>query len=482
LTLRGGLHVFSLRIHQIPFTRWVNVPYPSLKKWALPSTAIVLMFTSLSLPAFALAEKTNGATNGATQEDLPPFEELRTFTRAYDQVRKAYIDNISPTTLFEYAIKGMVNELDPHSTYLDKDAFAELQAMTSGEFVGVGIEVGMDEGAIRVITPLDDTPAQKAGIKAGDIIVRLDDQSMKGKNLNDATRILLGPKDSTLKITVQRKGMSEPLDILVTRDLVHVQSVKVNLLADNYLYLRIAQFQLNTGKDFTSRLSESLKQHPKTKGLILDLRNNPGGVFQAAIEVADAFMDNGLVVYTQGRLDSSNSNYSATPGDLSMGLPLVVLINSGSASASEIVAGALQDQKRAVIMGTRSFGKGSVQTVIPISEDRAIKLTTALYFTPNGHSIQARGIEPDVKFENPATGLELKTPTTEADLSGHIPSKDGSEINTKMRDRELPLNNDLSKDLQVLEAVNLLKGFHPSPKAASTSELPDINKPMPAQK
>ncbi|RYZ85902.1 MAG: S41 family peptidase, partial [Moraxellaceae bacterium] len=319
------------------------------RSFAVGATCVLL---SVSTTLVIAAEKQKTSQNNA----LLPLEELRTFTRVYDHVRNGYVEDVTDSKLLEYAIKGMIAELDPHSAYLDKEAYAELQATTSGEFGGVGLEVGVDDGVIKVITPLDGSPSQKAGIKAGDIIVRLDDQPMKGKTLTDTSRIMRGPKDTPLKITVARKGIDDPLDFVVMRDLIHVQSVSIKPLSDNYLYVRIAQFQINTGRDFTDRLREALRQNPKTKGLILDLRNNPGGVLQASVEVADAFLDSGLVAYTQGRMENSNVNYNGTAGDLTSGLPLVVLINGGSASASEIVAGALQDHRRAVIMGTRSFG------------------------------------------------------------------------------------------------------------------------------
>lgn len=426
----------------------------------------LLVFASFS--AAAPVEKKKAAPQ---IEGLLPLEELRTFTRAYDHVRTSYVEEVSDSKMLEYAIKGLIAELDPHSAYLDKEAYAELQATTSGEFGGVGLEVGMDEGAIKVITPLDGSPSQKAGIKPGDVIVRIDDQPMKGKTLTDATRLMRGPKDTPVKISLQRKGMDDPVELTILRDLIHVQSVTVKPVANDYLYVRIAQFQSNTGPDFIERLRESLKQHPKTKGLVLDLRNNPGGVLQASIEVADAFLESGTVVYTRGRMENSNMVYSATPGDITNGLPVVTLINSGSASASEIVAGALQDHKRSIIMGTRSFGKGSVQTVIPITEDRAIKLTTALYFTPNGRSIQAKGIDPDVRLEK-ASGLGQKAPIAEADLAGHIGSKDGQEIGSGNREREAAVNDDTLKDNQVLDAINLLKGLHilGQPPANATEE------------
>jgi carboxyl-terminal processing protease len=420
----------------------------------------------LLLSLLALTNAANAAAPAekkkvpAVNEGLLPLDELRTFTRAYDHVRTSYVEEVSDSKMLEYAIKGLIAELDPHSAYLDKEAYAELQATTSGEFGGVGLEVGMDEGAIKVITPLDGSPSQKAGIKPGDIVVRIDDQPMKGKTLTDATRLMRGPKDTPVKMSLQRKGVDDPIEIVVLRDLIHVQSVIVKPIADEYLYIRIAQFQSNTGRDFADRLRETLKQRPKTKGLVLDLRNNPGGVLQASVEVADAFLESGTVVYTQGRMENSSVSYAATPGDLTGGLPLVVLINSGSASASEIVAGALQDHKRAIIMGTRSFGKGSVQTVIPITEDRAIKLTTALYYTPNGRSIQAKGIDPDVRLEKISNGVSQKAPIAEADLAGHIGNKDGQEVGSGVREREAAINDDTLKDNQVLDAINLLKGLH----------------------
>ena len=427
-------------------------------------------FFLMSFCSFAASAATEKKKN-PQDEGLLPLEELRTFTRVYDHVRNGYVDEVSDSTLLEYAIKGMIAELDPHSAYLDKEAYAELQATTSGEFGGVGLEVGLDEGLIKVITPLDGSPSQKAGIKAGDVILRLDDQPMKGKSLNDASRIMRGPKDTRLKISIQRKGIDESIELLVVRDLIHVQSVIVKPVADDYLYIRIAQFQTNTGSDFNERVREALKLRPKAKGVVLDLRNNPGGVLQASVDVADAFLESGVVVYTQGRMENSSVSYSATAGDITSGLPLVVLINSGSASASEIVAGALQDQKRAVIMGTRSFGKGSVQTVIPITDDRAIKLTTALYYTPNGRSIQARGIEPDVRLEKINSTAERKAAISEADLAGHIPNKDGNDINSKERDREQVISDDILKDNQVLDAINLLKGSHILGQPSATTEV-----------
>ena len=273
---------------------------PSANKKSCALLLLSLLALTNVADAAAPAEKKKVP---AANEGLLPLDELRTFTRAYDHVRTSYVEEVSDSKMLEYAIKGLIAELDPHSAYLDKEAYAELQATTSGEFGGVGLEVGMDEGAIKVITPLDGSPSQKAGIKPGDIVVRIDDQPMKGKTLTDATRLMRGPKDTPVKMSLQRKGVDDPIEIVVLRDLIHVQSVIVKPIADDYLYIRIAQFQSNTGRDFTDRLRENLKQRPKTKGLVLDLRNNPGGVLQASVEVADAFLDSGTVVYTQGRME-----------------------------------------------------------------------------------------------------------------------------------------------------------------------------------
>lgn len=427
---------------------------------------------ALVLSAGAIADEAKPATQG-----LLPLEELRTFTRVYDHVRNGYVDEIEDSQLLEYAIKGMIAELDPHSAYLDKEAYADLQASTSGEFGGVGLEVSIDEGFVKVVTPIDDSPSAKAGVLAGDVVIRIDDKPVKGMDLNKAVNMMRGPKNSPIKLTVMRDGVDQPIDFNLVRDIIKVQSVRTRTLEQEYFYIRIAQFQLDTGKEVAKKLRDHLKKNPATKGVILDLRNNPGGVLQSSVEVADAFLDGGQVVYTQGRQDNSNISYYAEAGDLTNNLPMVVLINDGSASASEIVAGALQDHNRAVIMGTRSFGKGSVQSVIPISNDRAIKLTTALYYTPNGRSIQAQGIEPDVNVERvQIAGIQQGVTTTEADLARHLNGK-GKEINSKERaSRRISSAELLREDNQLHEALNLLKGLNIFiERSPLVSEAVDVN-------
>jgi carboxyl-terminal processing protease len=443
-----------------------------------PLLTLLALIGLLSVPALAQPDAPPAEANSDSDasKGLLPLEDLRTFTRVYDHIRSSYVEELTDTELLEYAIKGMMAELDPHSAYLDAKSFEDLQENTSGEFGGLGIEVGMENGFVKVISPIDDTPAQKAGVEAGDLIIRLDDKPVKGMTLGEAVTLMRGPKGSPLTITVVREGVDQPFDITIERDIIKVRSVRSKILDDDYLYLRIAQFQVNTGHDVAARLEKTLSEHPNIQGIVLDLRNNPGGVLQASVGVADAFMDAGLVVYTEGRLASSYNRYEATPGDLTNGLPVVVLINDGSASASEIVAGALQDQGRAVIMGTRSFGKGSVQTVVPITEQRAIKLTTARYYTPGGRSIQAQGIEPDVTVERAkVTAIKSRLRTTEADLAGHLDNTNGGqESNSKTRQKARdPEGSLLNRDNQLHEALNLLKGVNILRRASAVTTNTD---------
>lgn len=397
-----------------------------------------------------------------------PLDDLRTFTDAFDRIRAAYVNPIDDETLFNNAIKGMLSGLDPHSVYLEPEAFKDLQVSTSGEFGGLGIEVGMEDGYVKVVSPIDDTPAAKAGILAGDLIIKLDDKPVKGLSLMEAVDLMRGKPGEDIDLTIVRKNTGRPLQITVTRAVIKVQSVKSRNLEDDYGYIRVAQFQVNTGGSVVDALEKLHKENDDLKGIVLDLRNNPGGVLQSSVEVADAFLTDGLIVYTKGRIANSDFNFDADSDDPSKGVPLVVLINGGSASASEIVAGALQDQKRAIVMGTNSFGKGSVQTVLPLSNDRALKLTTALYYTPNGRSIQAQGIEPDIRVELATlTKLDVSGGYKEADLDGHLENGNGDSSTqadkaNKFLDAETPVEEkELSdSDYQLYEALNLLKGLH----------------------
>lgn len=385
-----------------------------------------------------------------------PLDELRTFADVYNQIRVGYVEDIDDSTLLEYAIQGMLMGLDPHSVYLTKDAFEGLQEQTSGEFTGLGLEVGMEDGYVKIIAPIDGSPAAAAGLQSGDVILKLDKAPVKGMSLNKAIDIMRGPAGSEIELTIGRPGESQPFDVTLVRDVIKVASVRQRFLEPGYGYIRIAQFQSATGQDVAGAL-DKLKQEHELKGLVLDLRNNPGGVLRSSVDVAGLFMDGGMVVYTEGRLPNSDMEFDAQETDATSGTPLVVLINSGSASASEIVAGALQDHSRAVIMGTRSFGKGSVQTVLPISDSRAVKLTTALYFTPNGRSIQAEGIEPDIEIERAnVTAYDSSRRVSEADLSGHLDNANG----TAKKNNKKPSNSLLARDNQLYEALTLLKGIN----------------------
>ena len=391
-----------------------------------------------------------------------PLDELRTFADVFNHIRLSYVEEIDDKTLLENAIRGMLSGLDPHSTYLDSKSFDDLQASTSGEFGGLGLEVGMENGFVKIIAPIDGTPAEKAGLESGDLIIKLDGKPVKGMSLNDAVTVMRGKRGSDIELTIVREGAHQPFDVTITRDIIKVVSVRSRALEPGFGYIRIAQFQSKTGEEFRKAVKKLLNDETTLKGLVVDLRNNPGGILQASVDVADTVLEEGLIVYTEGRLSNSHSQYSAAPNDLSNGTPIVVLINGGSASASEIVAGALQDHHRAVIMGTESFGKGSVQTVVPLSDKHAIKLTTARYFTPNGRSIQAQGIVPDITVERAKIEALVSGPRiTEADLSGHLSNENGSGDESTSKNRQTQTKDDLfNKDNQLYEALNLLKGLH----------------------
>jgi carboxyl-terminal processing protease len=413
----------------------------------------------ITFAAAILLTGTVAAQEGNNDEGKLPLDELRTFADVFNQIKQSYVEDVDDKKLLEDAIRGMLAGLDPHSTYLDAKSFDELQVNTTGEFGGLGLEVGLENGFIKVISPLDDTPAQKAGIEAGDVIIKINGQPVKGMSLNEAVDSMRGPRGSEIELTIMRESLRQPLDLKLKRDTIKVLSVRSRTLEPGYGYVRIAQFQANTGAEVRKAIEKLRKENKTLKGLAIDLRNNPGGVLQAAVDVADAFVTDGLIVYTEGRLPNSKSQFRATSDDIAEKLPIVVLINGGSASASEIVAGALQDHKRAVIMGTDSFGKGSVQTVMPLSETSAIKLTTARYFTPNGRSIQAHGIAPDVVVERAKIeALPRGGDITEADLGGHLRNGDGKESNSKVRREEA--QDKLISDNQLYEALTLLKGLN----------------------
>lgn len=428
----------------------------------------------LALPSLmARADNDNNAKASAAKGALP-LEDLRVFTQIYEQIRKNYVEEIDDKTLLEHAIRGMLDKLDPHSAYLDKSSFDDLQVHTTGEFGGIGIEVSMEDGVLTVVSPIDGTPADLAGIEAGDKIIKLDETLVKGLSLEEAVDRMRGLKGTEILLTIMRDGTDAPFELTIVRDTIKVRSIRYEIVEEHYGYIRIAQFQTRTGKDMIAAI-EDMMSDATLHGLVLDLRNNPGGVLQASVEVAGAFLDGNKVVYTEGRAPGMNEDFFAEPKDLTNGLPLVVLINDGSASASEIVAGALQDHKRAVLLGTRSFGKGSVQTVQPITEDKAIKLTTALYYTPGGRSIQAQGIVPDIAVERVrVTAIKGRNRVSEAELSGHINNSTGKEVDRKTRkaEQEAAEKSLQNQDNQLYEALNLLKGLSIFMHSQQASEQP----------
>jgi carboxyl-terminal processing protease len=439
---------------------------------------------SLSLHFAAMAEKD-------TQITPLPVEELRAFTEVFGHIKSNYVEPVSDKKLFTEAINGMLNGLDPHSSYLDADAFKDLQVGTQGEFGGLGIEVGMEEGLVKVISPIEDTPAYLAGVKSGDLIIKLDDSLVKGMSLNDAVKRMRGKPGSKITLTILRKDIPKPLTFTVTRAVIKVQSVKAKLIEPGYGFVRITQFQEHTGENLATALEKMVHDNKGAlSGMVLDLRNDPGGLLDGAVAVSAAFLaKDALVVYTEGRTEDAKMRLTATPEFYLRGntkndylknipasiksVPLVVLVNGGSASASEIVAGALQDHKRGVIMGTQTFGKGSVQTVLPLGNNTAIKLTTARYYTPGGRSIQAKGIVPDILVDDPSTaGMDNLFRLRESDLEKHLsndkqpedkavpqPKTETAVKNKNETEKSTPVEFGSKQDYQLNQAMNLLKGM-----------------------
>ena len=418
---------------------------------------VLVPLLSLSAPGFT-------ATQKETEDKGLPIEDLRVFAEIFERIKQDYVEPVDDRKLLHDAIRGMLSGLDPHSAYLDEEEFDELRVGTSGEFGGLGIEVGMEDGFVKVISPIDDTPAQRAGIQAGDLIIRIDNQAVKGLSLDEAVKLMRGKPGTSVDLQIVRKGQEAPFKVTLERAVIKTVSVKSRMLEPGFAYIRLSQFQSRSTDDLLKAVAKLKKQAGGTlKGLILDLRNNPGGVLQAAVGVSDAFLSSGAIVYTEGRVEDSQLHFEATPDDVLGGAPMVVLVNAGSASASEIVAGALQDHRRAVIMGQQTFGKGSVQTIVPVNQKTAIKLTTARYFTPNGRSIQAEGIVPDIVLQNltVAKGKQNGTSLKEAQLAHHLDNPNGdseepaADEPAKKKDEE-PL---AEKDYALNEALNLLKGL-----------------------
>lgn len=401
------------------------------------------------------------------------YESLEAFTNVLALVQKTYVDDVTTGQLIEGAITGMLAALDPHSAYLPPEMYSELQVDTRGSFGGLGIEITMRDNVLTVVSPIEDTPAHRAGIRPGDQILRIEEEFTKDMPLLEAVKRMRGPEGSSVAISIRREGVSRLLEFKLVREIIRIKSVRSQLLEPGYGYLRIAQFQERTAGDLQRYLDElEAKSGSKLSGLVLDLRNNPGGLLTQAVRVADLFLDKGLVVYTDGRLDNQKHKYHARPSNSRTDFPMIILVNGGSASASEIVAGALQDHKRALVLGTQTFGKGSVQTILPLQEDSAIRLTTARYYTPNGRSIQATGITPDIvlEFTTPQSGSESeaarRSPIREENLPGHFdqPESPTPEVTPdpleETENGVLRRRVDVDRDPQLRRAVELLKSWN----------------------
>ena len=432
-------------------------------------SVVMLLLFCLGL-VFSLSGQAVTNVSAIPRED---YESLETFTSILSVVKKNYVDDVNSKELVAGAINGMLNSLDPHSAYLTPELYKELQMDTQGRFGGLGIEITIRGGVLTVISPIEETPAYRAGVKAGDQIIKIENEFTKDITLMEAVKRMRGAKGTKITISIKREGVPELLNFTLVRDTVRVQSVRSRALEEGYGYVRLAQFQERTDRDLQRALEKLGQEKGGIKGLVLDLRNNPGGLLTQAVRVADLFLDSGMIVYTDGRLESQKQKYFAQKEGTWNNFPIVVLVNGGSASASEIVAGALQDHKRALILGTKTFGKGSVQTILPLDDNSALRLTTARYFTPKGRSIQATGIVPDIVIENPPVsegkGEETKRPSLrEENLPGHlqnqqVPQEQKGKDKDKDNDAEKtalpPSTENTENDAQLKRALELLKGW-----------------------
>lgn len=419
---------------------------------------LISAITASLLLGWVLTDVPMATAQTAQSASELPLEELRRFTEVYERVQRDYVESIDDETLIRNAIRGMLEGLDPHSAYLDAAEYEQLQEGTRGQFGGLGIEVGMEDGFVKVIAPIDGTPADAAGIQPGDLIMRIDGRSVRGLDLQQAVERMRGEPGTEIQLGILRDDQDSPIDVTLERAVIQVDSVRSQLLEPGFGYLRISQFQSRTGDDLLSEIAAWQDEHGPMDGMVLDLRNNPGGVLDAAVEVADAFLSNGAIVSTNGRAERAESRFTATPNDALNGAPLVVLVNAGSASAAEIVAGALQDHRRAVIMGEQTFGKGSVQSILALRNGSAVKLTTARYYTPDGRSIQAEGIVPDVEIANlRVADQQASEVLRESDLPRHLRS-DGAAPPANS-DGDVPGSALAKRDYALAEALNLLKGL-----------------------
>ncbi|MEX1827902.1 S41 family peptidase [Luteibacter sp. CQ10] len=414
---------------------------------------------AIKQPDAPAASSTTAAKVASAADDDVDLDDIRNFTRVYHIIQQAYVEKLDNKTIMKAAISGMLENLDPHSEYLDKDGLAELDEDTTGQYGGLGIEVLQVDGMLKIVSPIDDTPASRAGIKAGDTILKVDGLVVDGQNIDDAFKKLRGDPGSKITLTILHEKSDKPVDVPLVRERINVTSVKVRALEPGYVYVRLSQFQEDTASDLEKKLGDYIKKNGAPKGAVLDLRSNPGGLLTTAVGVADTFLDSGGIVSTKGRLPDANLNFDAHPGDMLNGAPMVLLVDNGTASAAEIVSGALKDNHRALIMGRRTFGKGVVQTVLPLDQDHAVKITTARYYTPNGTSIQAEGIKPDIALADLAVNKSDTPPQligSEADLPNHLVNEKGAADDKGSADDDGKL---AIEDYALSQALNVLKGL-----------------------
>lgn len=428
------------------------------KKMILP-LFVVLFMSGILVGKYAIGNP--------TKEDVSIYEKLKIFSDAIAIVQNNYVEDVDSQEVVYGAIKGMLLTLDPHSSFMTPDMFKEMEVETKGSFGGLGIEIGVRDGSLTIISPIEDTPAYRVGLEAGDVIVKIEDETTKDMTIMDAVKRLRGEPGTDVTIWVMREGWKEPKSFTITRDIIKIKSVRWKILEKGYGYIKINQFQARTDNELEKALKEIKEDKGGMKGLILDMRNNPGGLLDQAVKVADTFLDKGLIVYTDGRREDQKFKYTASEAGAQLGFPMIVMVNAGSASASEIVAGALQDHERAVVLGNQTFGKGSVQTIIPLEDGSAVRLTTARYFTPKGRSIQAKGITPDIVVQvGTSSPNKHLVPFREQDLKKHLESPDADESPQDATDQKPIIEEKIDKssvkdgeDVQLKRALELLKGW-----------------------
>ncbi len=424
------------------------------RKWPLVVSIVIVIFAGL----VSFGQWDRPATARA---DASPYEEMKLFTDVLSIIRGSYVEEVEIKELIYGGINGMLATLDPHSSFLDPDTYKELKTDTKGEFGGLGIEISIRDDVLTVIAPIEDTPADRVGLKAGDQILKIDDQFTKDIGIMEAVKLLRGPKGSKVTLTIMREAFSKPKPFSITREIIRIESIKARTLEDGYGYIRLSQFQERTSDDLAAALDKLHKENSAgINGLVLDMRNNPGGLLDQAVRVSDYFLDSGLIVYTEGREEGSEMKFIARADGTEADYPMVILINGGSASAAEIVAGALKDHHRAILLGTRSFGKGSVQTIIPLSDNSGLRLTTARYFTPSGTSIQALGIEPDIVVaQGEVRELAQSDHFREKELDNHLTNGADVPGNKKKTSGKFHLKKEDREDYQLIRALDLLKGW-----------------------